>query len=73
MKTENHFVGFLKFFIPIFVSIFAGCFAWAFTMEQRTARVEIRQVDMQDSVNDIKTDIHDIKQLIIDQLKKKDD
>jgi len=73
MLKKETIGNFLKLFIPIVISLLGGCVAWAFTVEQRAARVESRQEVIQDSLKEMKSDIHDIKTIIIEQITKKHD
>lgn len=61
----------VKWIIGVMLPILAGAAGWVFQMERRVAAIEIHQQQMSESLVIIGNDIHEIRNLIVDEIRKK--
>lgn len=71
MVTKEFIGTTTKWLIGIILPILLAGVAWSFTLERRVAVIETSQTEMSKSVSQIGEDIRYIRNLIIEEIRKK--
>lgn len=61
--------GILKAIAGVLIPIIVGAIAWCFQLERRVSAIEVHQSEMVDSLGEMKSDIHEIRNVLIEEIR----